>query len=66
MENELTLDEWLQLAAAEKVARELGYDRFTWEREPGGGLIMGMGKSNVNEDGIFVRRRGTVGRASSR
>jgi hypothetical protein len=51
-ERELTLDEWFQIWAAEKTARDLGMTRFTWERAEGGGLIMSMGSPNDNANAL--------------
>ena len=47
---ELDLDEWLQIWAGVKVARDLGLS-FTWEKTADG-VIMGMGKSNAKETDI--------------
>jgi hypothetical protein len=46
MVDNLTLDEWLQIWAADKTARDLGLS-FTWTKTEHG-IIMGMGKKNDN------------------
>lgn len=50
------LDEWFQIWAAEKVARESGMT-FHWERGPDG-LIMSMGRTNDNANALSSEGRG--------
>lgn len=42
----VSLDEWLQIAAAQKIADQDGF-KLNWRREHGG-IIISMGKSNEN------------------
>lgn len=49
------LDEWLQIWAGVKVARDLGLS-FTWEKTADG-VIMGMGKSNDDANAVSIQRR---------
>ncbi len=51
----VTLDEWLQLDAAQKVAAGLGFT-MTWEKT-GDGLIIGMGRSNDNTKSVSIEGR---------
>jgi hypothetical protein len=50
-EGELSLDEWLQIWVAEKVAREAGMTRFNWARESGG-IKISMGRTNDNANAL--------------
>lgn len=60
-DGEVTLDELFQIWAAEKVARDAGCQRFSWERGDGGGLIISMGRTNDNTTALSSEGRGPGG-----
>jgi hypothetical protein len=57
----VTIDEIIQIQAAEKLARESGCQRFTWERGEGGGIIISYGRTNDNTNTLSSEGRGERG-----
>lgn len=48
-DHEVDLDEWLELADVDRVARSAGLD-WSWEHGPEGGLVISMEKTNECTD----------------